>query len=220
MDPSKTPRIRAITLDALGTLVELEPPWAHLAASLGVEPGERMVAAFRAEMAYYREHAHEGRDQASLADLRGRCAALLSRGLGTEVPVETMMAAIRFRAFDDAAPALRALRGRGLKLVCVSNWDVSLPEVLDRVKLLKHLDGVVTSADVGARKPDPRIFQAALRLARCEAAAALHVGDTPEEDLEGARAAGIRALLLDRSGAADIASLAEIERRSATMPCP
>ena len=57
-------------LDALGTLVELEPPWAHLAEALGVEPDERLARALRAEMAYYREHSHEGRDADSLADLR------------------------------------------------------------------------------------------------------------------------------------------------------
>ena len=57
-----------------------------------------------------------------------------------------MMSAIRFRAFPDAAPALAELRGLGLKLVCVSNWDVSLPEVLERCGLDGALDGVVTSA--------------------------------------------------------------------------
>ena len=49
---------KAVLLDALGTLVELEPPWVHLAASSGSSPTSR-VAALRAEMAYYREHAHE-----------------------------------------------------------------------------------------------------------------------------------------------------------------
>ena len=79
------------------------------------------------------------------------------------------MAAIRFRAFDDAAPALAELRRLGLSLVCVSNWDVSLPEVLGRCGLDGALDGVVTSAEAGARKPDPAIFQPALRLAGCSA---------------------------------------------------
>ena len=53
---------RAVLLDALGTLVELEPPWPHLAEALAVEPDHHLVAAVRAEMAYYREHSHEGRD--------------------------------------------------------------------------------------------------------------------------------------------------------------
>jgi putative hydrolase of the HAD superfamily len=73
------------------------------------------------------------------------------------------------------------------------------------------LDGTVTSAEAGARKPDPAIFSAALELAGCEAAEALHVGDTEEEDVAGARAAGIRPLLIDREGRnGDISSLEQI----------
>jgi len=202
---------RAVFLDALGTLVELEPPWVHLAASLGTEPDRRLVDAVRAEMSYYKEHAHEGRDAASLADLRRRCAELLSRELGREVTVETMMAAIRFRPFPDAAPALDRLRELGLRLVCVSNWDISLADILEGSGLRSPLAAVVSSAAAGARKPDPAIFGPALEAVGCEPAEALHVGDTASEDVEGARAAGIRALLVDRSGGGGIASLAEIE---------
>src|SRR5262245_12786469 len=119
------PRTRAVLLDALGTLVELEPPWVHLAKEIDVRPDERLARAVRAEMGYYKEHSHEGTDAESLAALRARCATVLSRELGREVGVATMMAAIRFRAFDDAAPALGELRGLGLSLVCVSNWDIS-----------------------------------------------------------------------------------------------
>lgn len=202
---------RAIFLDALGTLLELEPPWVRLRAALGDEiPQERIVRAVRAEMAYYRNHSHEGRDRESLAALRARSAEVLSRELGRELPVETLMDSIRFRPFPDAAPALTGLRERGLRLVCVSNWDCALPEVLERCGLAAHVDGTVTSALAGARKPDPAIFAPALELAGCEPAEALHVGDTAEEDLEAARAAGIPALLIDREGGADIASLVEI----------
>jgi putative hydrolase of the HAD superfamily len=69
---------------------------------------------------------------------------------------------------------------------------------------------VVTSAAVGASKPDTAIFAAALELAGCEADAALHVGDSPREDIEGATTAGIWALMIDRDGGGDVASLAEI----------
>ncbi len=203
---------KAVFFDALGTLVELEAPWEPLAVALGVEPGPRVVAAMRAEMAHYREHAHEARDAASLERLRRDCAALLGRELGREVDVATMMSAIRFHAYPDAAPALAALRARGLALICVSNWDYALGEVLERCALAPLLDGVVTSAAAGARKPDPAIFTAALELAGCAPAEALHVGDTPAEDVAGARAAGIEAVLIDRDGDGPIASLAEIER--------
>lgn len=201
---------RAVFCDALGTLVELEPPWVPLADGLGIEPDERVVAAMRAEMSYYRDHAHEGRDPSSLAELRRRCARLLSGELGIEVPVATMMEAIRFRAYPDADPALAELAGRGLTLVCVSNWDISLPDVLESCGLGDRFAGVISSAAAGARKPDPAIFAPALEIAGCEPGEALHVGDTPGEDVDGARAAGIPVLLIDRDGSGDIASLAEI----------
>ena len=204
--------IRAVFLDALGTLVELEPPWAALRERLPDQlDDERLIAAMRAEMAYYREHAHEGRDEASLTELRERCAAIVSERLGAEVSVEDLLASIRFSVYPDVAPALDGLRDRGLTLVAVSNWDCSLPSVLQRCGLDDRLDGTITSAGVGARKPDPAIFVAALELAGCEPAEALHVGDTPEEDVAGARAAGIRSLLIDRDGGeGEISSLAEI----------
>jgi putative hydrolase of the HAD superfamily len=205
---------RAVFLDALGTLVELEPPWVSLRELVPAEVSdERLVAALRAEMAYYREHAHEGRDEASLAELRERCAAIVSEKLGFEITVDELIEAIRFSAYPDAAPALGALRDRGLRLIAVSNWDCALPRVLERCGIERMLDGVVTSAEAGARKPDPAIFTAALELAGCEAGEALHVGDTADEDVAGARAAGIRPLLIDRDGGeGDISSLREIDQ--------
>ena len=208
---STTTKTKAVFLDALGTIVELEPPWVGLRAALGNGiPEERLVAAVRAEMAYYKAHSDEGRDAESLADLRGRCAELLSRELGTEVSTETLVDSIRFTAYPDAAPALRRLREEGLTLICVSNWDISLEQVLDRCGLAELLDGAVSSAEAGARKPDPAIFTAALEMAGCKADEAVHVGDTAEEDVEGAGAAGIRVLLLDRDGGGDISSLEEV----------
>ncbi len=77
---------RALLLDALGTLVELDPPWVHLAAALGTDPDDRLVSATRAEMSYYRAHSHEGRDAESLAEparplRRGALARAGPRGL-------------------------------------------------------------------------------------------------------------------------------------------
>jgi putative hydrolase of the HAD superfamily len=204
--------VRAVFLDALGTLVELEPPWVSLRDRVPEEVSdERLIAALRAEMAYYREHAHEGRDEASLAELRERCAAIVSERLGLEISVDELVDAIRFFAYPDVAPALSDLRERGLKLVAVSNWDCSLPRVLERCGLDGLLDGTVTSAEAGSRKPEPEIFGTALELAGCGPSEALHVGDTAEEDVAGARAAGIRPLLIDRDGdAGDISSLEQI----------
>ena len=107
---------------------------------------------------------------------------------------------IAFRTFDDVVPALRELRERGLRLVVVSNWDCSLPEWLDRAGIGELVDGTVSSAVVGESKPAPAVFEAGLRLAGCDAAEALFVGDSVENDVLGARAAGLRAVLVQRAG--------------------
>jgi putative hydrolase of the HAD superfamily len=207
--------MRAVLLDGLGTLVALEPPAPLLAAQLRSELGIELSAqeaegAFAQEIAYYREHHVEGCDESSLEDLRRRCAEVLRGALPpraarvlTVVQVqEAMLGALRFTAYPDAAPALRALRARGVKLVVASNWDVSLPTVLEAAGLSELLDGVLTSAGVGAPKPAGEVFRAALALAGVSAEQALHVGDSPEHDVGGARAAGVAAVLLRRADSA------------------
>lgn len=201
----------AILLDGLGTLVELLPPAPALAERLrenhGVELSEADAAtAFAAEIAYYRDHHLEGRDPASLADLRGRCTLVLREALPAPVAValeppelaEEMLGSIRFRPFPEAEGALRELRARGLGLAVVSNWDVSLRGVLEGLGLGEQLDAIVTSAAVGAAKPDPAPFHRALGMLGAEPGAALHVGDSWPLDVEGARAAGIAPILIER----------------------
>ena len=215
-------RIRAVLLDALGTHLHFDPPApllrAELRERLGVEVSEEAAtAAIKAEIAYYRAHLHEGRDAASLDDLRRRSAQAMTPALGFEAPVEALLASLRFRAYPDAAPALRMLRGRGLSLVVVSNWDHSLHERLEETGLAPLIDGAVASAELGHAKPDRAIFEHALELAGADPGSALHAGDAPEEDVGGALAAGLRAVLVARDGgpAADpgvpvVRSLAEL----------
>ena len=195
----------------MGTLLRLLPPAPALAEALGVDL-ETAERAFQAEAAYYVAHHLEGSDPSSLGDLRKRSAAVLAAAAGVDPDsaLEALMGSLRFEAFDDAPPALTELRARGLKLVVVSNWDCSLPEVLEHVGLLPLVDAVVTSAVVGAAKPDTRIFEAGLAAAACDAGAAIHVGDSLENDVAGARAAGIRPLLLARDGGGDLRTLAEV----------
>lgn len=204
------PAVRAVLLDALGTLVGLRQPWPLLVEALrerhGIEISlEQSVGALRAEMAYYRANCHTARDAQSLARLRERCAEIVAARLGGEVAalaradlLETLLHSLRFEAYPDAAPALRRLRDRGIAAVVVSNWDVSLHAVLAQTGLAPLLRGALTSAELGVAKPAPEIFAAALELAGVAPAQALHVGDSLDEDVLGARAAGISPLLLVR----------------------
>jgi putative hydrolase of the HAD superfamily len=197
-------RTRAVLLDALGTLVHFEPPAPLLRAALrerlGVDVApEASEAAMKAEIAYYRAHLHEGRDAASLADLRRRSAEAMRPALGVDADLtEALLDALRFRAYPDAAPALATLRSRGLVIVVVSNWDHSLHERLAETGLAPLVDHAVASAELGQAKPDRAIFEHALGLAGVEPGSALHAGDSPREDVEGALAAGLRAVLVAR----------------------
>lgn len=201
--------VSAVLLDALGTLVRLRPPAPRLRALLTAEglevSEERAAAAMRAEIEYYLAHHLEGSDPASLRRLRDRCADVMAEALG--VPGldrasarRAMLGALEMEPFPDAPAALRALRERGVRLVVASNWDCSLGDWLAPSGLLGLVDSVVPSAAVGAAKPDRAPFEAALREAGADAGRALHAGDSLERDVEGARAAGIRAVLVSREG--------------------
>jgi putative hydrolase of the HAD superfamily len=221
----------AVLLDALGTLLELLPPAPALreelgrrGIALGQDAAERAIAA---EISYYRAHLDEGRDAASLDRLRHRCAEVLTQALRgernvelPEVPemTEILLASLRFSRFADVEATLGECKRRNLALVVVSNWDVSLHAVLDRLELAGLLDGVVTSAEAGARKPAPAIFEEALTVAGVGAQNAWHVGDSVEEDVAGALRAGIRPILICRGQAPVpgevpvISTLAELPR--------
>lgn len=209
---SATPPRRALLIDGLGTLVALEPPAPALARALAVRHGVQVSEAeaargLAAEIAFYRAHMGSGRDAVSLAALRRRCAEVLRgalpaseplRAVGSEAMTDTLLSALRFQPYPDVRPALIRVRSRGAHVIVVSNWDVSLLEVLELAGLAPLLDGVVTSAAVGAAKPAPAPFEHALALAGVPAQRALHVGDSLAEDVRGAQACGIRALLLHR----------------------
>jgi putative hydrolase of the HAD superfamily len=213
-----------VLLDALGTLIELERPWPHLvdelAARGAVVGDDDARAAMLAEMAYYRAHHDEAVDWAALKDLRRRCAAVVQEQLQTSLPLDdvldALLGAIRFRAYPEVPDVLARLRAGGARLAVVSNWDVSLHDVLERTGLRPLVDAVVISAELGVAKPDPAIFRAALDRLGAAPDGAVHVGDSLEHDVAGARAAGLEAVLVARNGAAapdgvrTVASLTEL----------
>lgn len=220
--------MEAVLFDCLGTLVRLLPPGprfrAELRRSTGVDVGDaRARAAFEAEIEYYLAHHLEGRNETSLEDLRDRCAAVIVDALGLEAANhgavrEAMLASLEFAPYAEAKRALSGLRAAGIRLVAASNWDCSLPVVLERAALGELLDGVVPSAAVGAAKPDQRLFEAALEAAGCEPAAAIFVGDSLARDIAGARAAGIRPVLLARADVARAPDAADRAEPPAGVP--
>lgn len=189
----------AVTVDAAGTAVELVDPTDRLRSLLaerGVLRERQAVAgAFAAEVAYYMPRSERGRDEASLAELRRESVAVFLAHLSEEELepdrfVPAFMSAIEFRPVKGASAALSTLRGAGLELACVANWDIGLRGQLERAGLAGSFAAIVSSAEAGARKPGAAVFRVALEHLGVEPSRALHIGDDPVDE-EGAHAAGL-----------------------------
>jgi putative hydrolase of the HAD superfamily len=99
-----------------------------------------------------------------------------------------------------AAAALALARREGVVAAVISNSNGTVAAILDALGLGRHLDFVIDSSEVGIEKPDPRIFQIALERARLAPEQAAYIGDLYSIDVLGARAAGLRAVLMDPGG--------------------
>jgi putative hydrolase of the HAD superfamily len=188
----------AVTVDAMGTLVELDAPVERLANALherGFAGGvEDVAAAFRGEIEYYLAHKLSARDEAGLAALRRECSRVFLEGAGADLDPDeftpAFVDAMVFIPLEGAVPALQRLRAAGFALACVSDWDIGLPAQLTASGLGHFFDLVITSAEVGVAKPAPTLFSEAVSRLGVEPARAVHVGDD-EADREGAAAAGL-----------------------------
>jgi HAD superfamily hydrolase (TIGR01509 family) len=96
--------------------------------------------------------------------------------------------------------ALEALGQRGLRMTVVSNANGTLCAHMERLGLSRHVNCILDSHDLGIEKPDPRLFRIALERSGADAGTTIHVGDLYQVDVVGARAAGLRAVLLDEAG--------------------
>jgi len=123
-------------------------------------------------------------------------------GRGVRALAEAMVLAWEraehFELYDDVLPVFAELRAHGLKLGLVSNTARDLPAFVAHHRL--DVDAAIDSRGHGKVKPDPSIFAAALAALAVDAEHAAMVGDSPEDDVAGARALGLRAYLLDRRG--------------------
>jgi REG-2-like HAD superfamily hydrolase len=145
----------------------------------------------------------------------GERFAPLARRLFARHAERNLWCAVRERT----AETLEELRRRGYRLGVISNADGRVEALLEETGLLPHFEFVIDSATVGVEKPDPRIFRLGLERMGAEPHEAVYVGDIYEIDIVGARAAGMRAILVDplsRLGHLDcdrIAALHELPER-------
>lgn len=141
-----------------------------------------------------------------LGAFREANAREVARELGVEAPPEVLAGAakrrISFNPYPESGRVMEELRGMGLRLYAVSNWDVLLGEILEELGWMEFFDGIIVSALVGVEKPEPGIFEEALRVSGHERSRerVIHVGNDPVSDVFGASRAGIDAAFINRAG--------------------
>lgn len=127
-----------------------------------------------------------------------------ARALGLDAPpdllAEVSERRISFNPYPESEAVIEKLRGMGLKLYIVSNWDVLLEEVLEELGWMPYFDGVIASAVVGIEKPATGIFEEALRDSGVLRGRVVHVGNDPEADVRGAANSGLDAVFVNRGG--------------------
>ena len=191
--------LEAVTIDAYGTLVTLRDPVPALRAALAGRRVERssgdVQRAFEAEVAFYIARSHKGRDEATLALLRRDCAGVFLEALEAKLDPDdfapAFVSSLRFAELPGARDACLELAAAGLRLAVVSNWDIGLHDHLGALGLDAVVDVVVTSAEAGAPKPAPAVFELALARLGVDAVRAVHIGDAAADE-DGAQAAGLR----------------------------
>jgi putative hydrolase of the HAD superfamily len=207
--------VKAIFFDAGGTLIQPWPSVGQVYSDVGRQYGidasaAEMERAFR--QAWQRATPRRTSEKEWWRHLVREALATLDLETNDdyfEALYEAFAQAAAWRVYPDVADALRLSRSRGLHVGLISNWDTRLRPLLDRMGLRQHFDSLTISCEVGAEKPDPKIFQAALSAAGVEPAVACHVGDSLEEDLRGAEAVGMRAVLVNRAAGKGLAALAD-----------
>ncbi|MBU4240028.1 MAG: HAD-IA family hydrolase, partial [Actinobacteria bacterium] len=117
----------------------------------------------------------------------------------------------RWRPFPDVEPVFERLKEKGYRLALISNWDSRLAKLCFDMGLDRYLDSVVSSATIGLIKPDPHIFDVALRRMGVDPRRAIHVGDHYYADILGARSAGISPVMIDRFGGGHAVDVPVIE---------
>jgi putative hydrolase of the HAD superfamily len=189
----------AVTFDANGTLVRLVDPvpqLEHVLKALGVErPASAIRHAFEAEGRVYAGRAAEAHQPAAFAALQRECTGVFLAELAVDEIdpgefVPSYVEAMQFERLPGVRRSLRRVRRCGIELAVVANFDLTLRQRLGELSLLPLLSAVVTPADAGVAKPDPRIFELALERLGVSPDRALHIGDGVVDE-EGASAAGM-----------------------------
>lgn len=201
-------QIKTVCLDAGGVLVV--PNWQRVSAALGrhgIDVGPEALSAAEPYAKCRFDQAvristttDEDRWDASFEHILAQAGVRATNGAG-EALAELRTYHGEHNLWEtvpgEVTRVLRTLRSLGFQLVVVSNANGRLRASFDRIGLSQYIDVLVDSHEEGVEKPDARLFQIALDRATARADATVHVGDLYHVDVVGAKAAGVRAVLLD-----------------------
>jgi putative hydrolase of the HAD superfamily len=226
LDTSKTDwnRIRAVTFDVGGTLIDPWPSVGHIYAQVAAENGfadpdpellnRQFTAAWRAKGHF--DYSRSSWSALVWQAFHGQTKPVREISFFAKL-YERFTEPDVWRIHDDVRPSLDALLAKGIRLAAISNWDERLRPLLQSLGLDSYFECIVISSEVGSHKPARVIFEHAVLKLGCAAEAMLHVGDSMREDVEGGRAAGFQTVLLSRDKTPDfplaIRSLADISTR-------
>ena len=199
-------QIQAVTFDVGGTLIEPWPSVGRIYADVATRHGARNLSADALNARFrtaWKARLGFGHSRIAWAELVDE----VFTGLIPEAPSRTFFPALyeRFaeadawRIFEDVVPTLDTLALRGIKLGVISNWDERLRELLRGLELDHYFEAFAISCEVGTCKPSAAIFDHTAAKLRLPAKAILHIGDSLELDVVGAKAAGFHALRIDRT---------------------
>ena len=194
-------QVRAVFVDAAGTLLKTREPvgvtYARAARARGHAAHPVAVETrFRAALKAARGRTQEGDGRAYWQDIVRESVGVDDPGLFEELYQHYALP----RAWwvdTDALDALGKVARKGIRIAIVSNWDTRLRTLYANMALERLFSALVCSAEVGVEKPDPRIFRIACQVVGVQPHEAVHVGDDPTADVEGATRAGLVGLLHD-----------------------
>jgi putative hydrolase of the HAD superfamily len=204
------PNVRAVFFDAVGTLMHPEPPPGDAYAAAGQRYGsrldraavrERFAAAFRAQEQWDLGHGLRTSEERELERWRGIVATVLDDVTDPESCFRELHAHFAqpgaWRCEAGTAETILALRQAGYRVGLASNFDRRLHGLVEALPALAGVEDVVISSEVGWKKPSPHFFARLVELTGLTPGQILIVGDDLDNDVAGARAAGMAALLFD-----------------------
>lgn len=212
----KQPKV--IFLDAVGTLFGVRGSvgevYRAIAGQMGVDASaEALDQAFRDSFKSAERMEFPGADPLQIPDLEYQWWEAIAQKTFTKAGIIDEFA--DFNAFfaqlyahfataepwyiyPDVLPSLQNWHKKGIELGIISNFDTRLYSVLEQLQLKDFFSSITISSVVGAAKPDSKIFTVAMQKHNCIQSQACHIGDSQQEDYDGAKAIGLRAFLLQR----------------------